>query len=625
MPVIDSPDRAGHFMFLLMLPLIGAKHGVIYLIMKCGYLHLYDLESGVCIYMNRISADTIFVTAPHKPTSGIIGINKKGQVLSVCVEEDNTVNYAASVLQNPELGLRLAVRSNLAGAEELSVRKFSTLFAQGSYAEAAKVAASAPKGILRTRETVQKFQSIPAQSGQASPLLQYFGILLDQGQLNKRESLELCHLVLQQGRKQLLEKWLKEDKLENLVQAPSSPPDFALSLGIPQLERSEELGDLVRTTDPMLALSVYLQANVPSKVIQCFAETGQFQKIVLYAKKVGYTPDWIFLLRSVMRISPEQGLQFSQMLVQDEEPLANINQPPAHVGLPACRAQTSRCCPPSRSAGSCSQMTPNGASSVHGGTILKMIQEVGAIISTWHCSSQNGECSVAALAWVKHTDFLSPLCISEVAHVSMEIIYTSRHSVEVQVSLMSKNILTGAKKLTSKATLWCVPLSLKNGDKVLEVLPVVYSWQEQEKEGWKLYRAQLPAWRRDHEVIDKVTGIVATNHCKVNIITASVGTIHFHDKIRKGIITISGCMTFTGSKSMEIEVLVDTDPVVDSFQKRYRAANAFFTYVSLSQEDRSLPRPQLVPKTKDEKFFEEVKGQYLQMKAKQQGHAELQP
>ncbi|XP_048957843.1 clathrin heavy chain 2 isoform X4 [Canis lupus baileyi] len=283
---------------------IGAKHGVIYLITKYGYLHLYDLESGVCIYMNRISADTIFVTAPHEPTSGIIGVNKKGQVLSICVEEDNIVNYATTVLQNPDLGLRLAIRSNLAGAEELFVRKFSTLFAQGSYAEAAKVAASAPKGVLRTSDTVRKFQSIPAQPGQASPLLQYFGILLDQGQLNKLESLELCRPVLQQGRKQLLEKWLKEDKLEC----------------------SEELGDLVKTADPTLALSVYLRANVPSKVIQCFAETGQFQKIVLYAKKVGYVPDWIFLLRSVMRISPDQGLQFSQMLVREEEPLANIDQ-----------------------------------------------------------------------------------------------------------------------------------------------------------------------------------------------------------------------------------------------------------------------------------------------------------
>lgn len=53
-----------------------------------------------------------------------------------------------------------------------------------------------------------------------------------------------------------------------------------------QLECSEELGDLVKSVDPTLALSVYLRANVPNKVIQCFAETGQVQKIVLYAKKV---------------------------------------------------------------------------------------------------------------------------------------------------------------------------------------------------------------------------------------------------------------------------------------------------------------------------------------------------
>lgn len=145
---------------------------------------------------------------------------------------------------------------------------------------------------------------VPATSGQTSPLLQYFGILLDQGQLNKYESLELCRPVLLQGRKQLLEKWLKEDKLEC----------------------SEELGDLVKQADPTLALSVYLRANVPNKVIQCFAETGQFQKIVLYAKKVSYTPDYVFLLRNVMRINPDQGVAFAQMLVQDDEPLADINQ-----------------------------------------------------------------------------------------------------------------------------------------------------------------------------------------------------------------------------------------------------------------------------------------------------------
>jgi hypothetical protein len=40
---------------------------------------------------------------------------------------------------------------------------------------------------------------------------------------------------------------------------------------------------------------------------------------VLYAKKVAYTPDYIFLLRSVMRVNPEQGAAFAMMLVQGWE------------------------------------------------------------------------------------------------------------------------------------------------------------------------------------------------------------------------------------------------------------------------------------------------------------------
>ena len=37
--------------------------------------------------------------------------------------------------------------------------------------------------------------------------------MLESSQLNKYEALELCRPVLRQGKKQLLEKWLKEDKV----------------------------------------------------------------------------------------------------------------------------------------------------------------------------------------------------------------------------------------------------------------------------------------------------------------------------------------------------------------------------------------------------------------------------
>lgn len=76
---------------------MSPKYDIIYLITKYGYIHLYDIESGTCIYMNRISADTIFVTAPYESTSGIIGVNRKGQVSvdpsnPFCVLVEFTIN-----------------------------------------------------------------------------------------------------------------------------------------------------------------------------------------------------------------------------------------------------------------------------------------------------------------------------------------------------------------------------------------------------------------------------------------------------------------------------------------------------------------------------------------------------
>ena len=62
-------------------------------------------------------------------------------------------------------------------------------------------------------------------------------------------------------------------------------------------------------------------------MIQCFAEAGQFDKIILYARKVNYRPDFIQLLRGVMRMNPQKGTEFASKLVKEgEEPLADVNQ-----------------------------------------------------------------------------------------------------------------------------------------------------------------------------------------------------------------------------------------------------------------------------------------------------------
>lgn len=94
--------------------------------------------------------------------------------------------------------------------------------------------------------------------------------------MNKYESLELSRPVLQQGKKQLMEKWLKEDKLEC----------------------SEELGDLVKQVDPTLALSVYLRANVPNKVGQILTN--------IYLNQMFNTPFWFTGYTMFCRDEPVQ-------------------------------------------------------------------------------------------------------------------------------------------------------------------------------------------------------------------------------------------------------------------------------------------------------------------------------
>nr|KAF6460570.1 hypothetical protein HJG59_011482 [Molossus molossus] len=129
------------------------------------------------------------------------------------------------------------------------------------------------------------------------------------------------------------------------------------------------------------------------------------------------------------------------------------------------------------------------------------------------------------------------------------------------------------------------------------------------------------------KLMDQVARIVAARHCKTNIVTASVDAINLHDKIRKGcIITISGRMTFTSNTSMEMEVLVDTDPVVDNSQERYQAASAFFTYVSLSQDGRLLPVPQLVPRPRTRRSaLRKAKGGTCRCRGKGRAKRSLSP
>jgi clathrin heavy chain len=86
-------------------------------------------------------------------------------------------------------------------------------------------------------------------------------------------------------------------------------------LDIYQLSASEELGDFARSFDIKLALQIYYRAEIKHKVIACFAETQQYDKIVPYAQTVGYQPDWQYLLQNIIAVNPAGAVGFAQMLV----------------------------------------------------------------------------------------------------------------------------------------------------------------------------------------------------------------------------------------------------------------------------------------------------------------------
>ncbi|BAP70266.1 clathrin heavy chain [Kluyveromyces marxianus] len=274
---------------------VSEKYGIIYVLTKYGFIHLYELETGSNLFVNRITAESVFTATSYNHKNGIACINKKGNVLAVEVDTNQIVPYVLNKLANVSLALTMASRGNLPGAEDLFSKQFDNLLAQGDYSNAAKVAASSQQ--LRTQTTINKLKNIQAPPGSISPILLYFSTLLDKGKLNQYESIELTRPLLQQDRKQLYEKYLKEDKLQC----------------------SEELGDIVKPFDTTLALATYLKAEAHAKVITCLAELQQFDKILPYAAKVNFTPNFIVLISNLMRTNPDKASEFAISLLSNPE------------------------------------------------------------------------------------------------------------------------------------------------------------------------------------------------------------------------------------------------------------------------------------------------------------------
>eukprot|EP01006_Ploeotia_vitrea_P038806 TRINITY_DN66279_c7_g9_i1.p1 TRINITY_DN66279_c7_g9~~TRINITY_DN66279_c7_g9_i1.p1 ORF type:complete len:1733 (+),score=1150.79 TRINITY_DN66279_c7_g9_i1:482-5680(+) len=286
------------------------KYGVVFIISKAGLLFVYELQSGKCIFAQQAARGTMFSSAEHED-GGIVTVDQTGRVSHFYVDRDNVVQYICKRLNDLELGINMAKRYNLPGAEPMFKEQFERLMAGQRVQEAMQLAASSPQGVLRNMDTINRFKQLPTMPGQKSIVLQYFSMLLSKGKLNAVESIELARPVLNKKSPaglQHIQNWLKEDKLEC----------------------SEDLGDLLKQYDIKLALSVFLRAKVPEKVIGCFLAMGAqapddaaaraaFQNIFKYSKQADFQPDYALLVQQLLRFNRERAKDLGLLLIRNED------------------------------------------------------------------------------------------------------------------------------------------------------------------------------------------------------------------------------------------------------------------------------------------------------------------
>ena len=179
---------------------------------------------------------------------------EEGQVILATINESAVVPFVSQQLNNLELALSIAGRASLPGAEALITPRFDALFNSGDFKGAAELAAKVR--FLENDEYHSKsFSKRRNSRGLLRQRCSTSARVCKWASLNKIESVELAKLVLRQNKKQLIDQWFAEDKLEP----------------------SEELGDVISPVDSDMALKLYSKGAGESESVRGVGEKRRFR------------------------------------------------------------------------------------------------------------------------------------------------------------------------------------------------------------------------------------------------------------------------------------------------------------------------------------------------------------
>ena len=136
----------------------------------------------------------------------------------------------------------------------------------------------------------------------------------------------------------------------------------------------------------------------------------------------------------------------------------------------------------------------NSQGNVHGGSIMKLVDEAGALAAMRHCRRS---CVTVAM---DSMTFDAPVFIGDLLVLQSCVTYVGRTSIEVMVTVYGEKILTGQRVLTNTAHV--VYVALDDQRRPTTVAPLLLaSDQEQRRfdQGSARQRERLARARRDKE------------------------------------------------------------------------------------------------------------------------------
>ena len=99
--------------------------------------------------------------------------------------------------------------------------------------------------------------------------------------------------------------------------------------------------------------------------------------------------------------------------------------------------------------------------------------------------------------------------------------------------------------------------------------------------------------------MDIAAGISAQKHCNRIVVTASVDNVSFHHPIKLGdVVTIKAKVSRAFNTSVEVRLDVWAENIPSG--ERLKSNDAYYTFVALDPNGRTIPVPELIPETEEE-------------------------